>query len=72
MYNDPVAPRTGAALLDGKLECERVTILNLQSNYTRLRNFAAITLLGVSVFGVLVMIKGKDPKNTKGTKNKEV
>ena len=62
-YVTPVAPKTGIELADGSGECERITILNLRSNYTRLKNVAALTLLGMSVFGGLVLIKGKDPKN---------
>ena len=61
----PVAPKTGIESCDVSGVCERFTVLNVRSNYTKVKHVAAITLLGLSVFGGLVLIKGKDPKNVR-------
>jgi len=62
-YNAPVPPKTGDALTYGTGECERVTVLMARSNYTKFASFVAITLLGTSVFGGLILFKGNKRKN---------
>merc|ERR1712241_355129 len=68
-YNAPVPPKAGVALSHGTGECERVTVLMARSNYSKLANFVVLTILGASVFGGLILIKGKKENSISDVKS---
>ena len=68
-YRAPVPPKAGAALIHGTGECERVTVLMARSNYSKIANFVVLTILGASVFGGLILIKGKKENSISDVKS---
>ena len=68
-YSAPVPPKAGAALSHGTGECERVTVLMARSNYSKIANFVVLTILGASVFGGLILIKGKKENSISDVKS---
>ena len=68
-YNAPVPPKAGVALSQGTGECERVTVLMARSNYSKIANFVVLTILGASVFGGLILIKGKKENSISDVKS---
>jgi len=68
-YNAPVPPKAGVALSHGTGECERVTVLMARSNYSKIANFVVLTILGASVFGGLILIKGKKENSISDVKS---